>query len=86
MKRWWTKEISELRQIMRSRSRAAYRNRTNLNHPAHQEYKEAHNTYANAISKAKKDTWNAFLENLDEKSVWTAHKCFGTCENYGVKV
>ena len=82
-KRWWTKEISKLRQTMRSRNRAAYRNRTNLNHPAHQEYKEARNTYANAISKAKRDTWNAFLENLDEKSVWTVHKYTSSAPNDG---
>ena len=41
---------------------------------AHQKYKTACNKYANTIKKSKKDHWEDFLKQIDEKTVWTAHK------------
>ena len=46
---------------------------------AHQKYKMACNTYANTIKKSKKDRWEDFLEQIDEKTIWTAHK-YGSAE------
>ena len=59
-KRWWSKDLVALRQQMRSRARAAYRNRSKLEHPTHAQYKDARNKYANAISDAKKINGKSF--------------------------
>ena len=41
---------------------------------AHSKYKTACNKSANTIKKSKKDHWEDFLEWIDEKTIWTAHK------------
>jgi Endonuclease-reverse transcriptase len=73
-KRWWTWEITSLRQITRRKARRAYKYKGTMDHPAHGEYQKAQNKYPDAISKAKKDKWDEFLEKLDEHTVWAAHK------------
>ena len=84
-KRWWSKELTALRQQMRSRARAAYRNKNHLDHPAHAQYKAAQNKYADAIDKAKKDKWHEFLSQIYEHTVWTAHKYASTTPTDGGK-
>ena len=74
MKRWWNKDIAKLRQVMRSRARLAYRHCEDRTHGAHEQHRQARNTYADAIAKAKKDTWVKFLETLDSNTIWTANK------------
>jgi hypothetical protein len=55
-------------------ARTAYSRRGNLEDPIHRIYKDARNRYAATISKAKLEHWENFLENVNEKSVWTAHR------------
>ena len=73
-KRWWNKDIAKLRQAMRSRVRLAYRHHNDRTHAAHKQHRQARNAYADAIAKAKKDTWTSFLENLNNQTIWTANK------------
>jgi hypothetical protein len=44
-KRWWTKELTQLRRIVGKLGRQAYKRRDNLAHPIHQEHKEAVKRY-----------------------------------------
>ena len=52
----------------------AYSRRVDPYDPVHAEHKKLRNHYGNMIDKAKKDHWGHFLQNLDEKTVWTAHR------------
>ena len=73
-KRWWNKDIAKLRQVMRSRVRLAYRHKDDRMHEAHEQHRRAHNEYADAIVKAKKDTWTKYLELLDNRTLWSASR------------
>ena len=64
MKRWWSKDIAQLRQVMRSRARLAYRHRSNRTHEAHELHRQARNNYAEAIARAKRNTWTELFWNL----------------------
>jgi Endonuclease-reverse transcriptase len=44
-KRWWTKELTQLRRIAGKLGRRAYKRRDDLAHPIHQEHKEAAKRY-----------------------------------------
>ena len=84
-KRWWSKELANERKQVIRLGRAAYRKRTDLDHPAHAEYRKARNKYGENIGKAKKEHWEAFLEGVDEATVWNYSKYIRKGETDGGK-
>ena len=75
---------NERKQVIRL-GRAAYRKRMDLDHPAHAEYRKARNKYGENIGKAKKEHWEAFLEGVDEATVWNYSKYIRKGETDGGK-
>jgi hypothetical protein len=74
MKRWWLLELTQIRSEVRQLGRQAYKRRNDPANPAHEAYRSKRNTYANAIEKSKREHWENFLEGIDQKTVWTAHR------------
>ena len=40
----------------------------------HEEYQQVRNIYGNTIQQAKQEHWEAFLEMVDQKTMWTANR------------
>jgi len=74
MKRWWSLELSKLQAETRWWGRKAYANRHEVNHESHAKYRAVHNQYTDKIKGSKRAYWEKLLEQVDEKTVWTAHK------------
>jgi hypothetical protein len=73
-KRWWTKELSQLRKRANKIGRKAYKVRQDPEHPIHKEHTEASNTYAKSIKYNKQQFWRDWLERADEPDLWTAQR------------
>ncbi|KAJ1299357.1 hypothetical protein OPQ81_011877 [Rhizoctonia solani] len=71
-KRWWTPELGAHRSLSRSLSARSYRARSDRSDPVHEEYRLQRNRYSQAIKDAKRKHWEAFLDELDEETMWTA--------------
>jgi hypothetical protein len=68
-RRWWTAEISEKRRILGSLKRMRRNNRASV---TAQEIKEARRELRRIIRKAKRDCWQAFLQDAQGEQVWQA--------------
>lgn len=73
-KRWWTKELTELKKEKNRLSRISYRYRATLNHPVHNQHREAANKLCNRIEETKREHWTDWLEDATSKDVYTANK------------
>jgi len=72
-KRWWTKELTQLRQDMRQKARRAYDHRDWPLHSSHEEARQARNKFTNQMKKTKTEHWEDWLENVNESSIWNTH-------------
>jgi ribonuclease HI len=73
-KRWWNKNLSDMRKTKIRLFAASHRLRGLPDHPAHREAKTYANSYGEAITKAKEEHWRAWLEEATEKDIWIANK------------
>jgi len=73
-KRWWNKDLDDLRKKVNKLSRQSYRNRALPNHESHEAHRKASNEYRDAITKAKTKHWQDFLEEATTNELWTANK------------
>ena len=73
-KRWWSKELTQMRRKVRKAGRDAYPVRQHRDHPIHELYQRLCNDYSEMIRKAKRSHWEKWLEEMDEHSIWTADK------------
>ena len=71
-KRWWSKELDDMRKHKNKLSSKAYRHKDDPGHNAHVELREYRNKYNSAIDDAKQTHWKNFLEEADEHTLWTA--------------
>ena len=71
-KRWWSKELDDMRKHKNKLSSRAYRHKDDPGHNAHVELREYRNKYNSAIDAAKQTHWKNFLEEADEHTLWTA--------------
>ncbi|PSR73744.1 hypothetical protein PHLCEN_2v10434 [Hermanssonia centrifuga] len=69
-KRWWTADLAKTRFRVKRLARDSYRKRKEPHNLIHVEYKKARNEYGERIRKAKKEHWEAFLEDVDGESIW----------------
>jgi len=74
MKRWWNNELEKLTVKLKQLRRTARSNCAVADHPAHQILKAAEDSFAEAMTKAKRNHWIKYLENMMEKDIWTANK------------
>jgi hypothetical protein len=73
-KRWWSKELSDLKKRKNKLSGISYKYRAVPDHPSHEQHKAACNHYGDAIVKAKEQHWVDFLEEAEERDLWIANK------------
>ena len=73
-KRWWTKEIKELRKRFRKLRRELCRHTEHPEHMIHSEFKECQKQYKRAIKYNKHHQWRDWLEKASEPDLWTANK------------
>ncbi len=69
MNYWWTPELTVLCKRLCSVKRKAYEFRTFPDHPIHEEQKQLHNRYAEAIEKVQMTCWMDWLENVGSISI-----------------
>ena len=72
MKRWWTKELTELRQNMLQNQRRASQTRHNPENPHWESFKEARWILGRELEKAKRNHWRDWLEKYSDPDLWTA--------------
>ena len=73
-KRWWSKELAELKKKKEKLARKLYERRAADGDPIHKIFRQARNDYSLAIRKAKANHWAEWLESLDNAGVWTANR------------
>ncbi len=73
-KRWWSRDLSDMRGVKERLARASFRLRSDPQHAVHAEYRSYRNRYADAIRLAKKDFWNAWIDSVDSKTIWDANR------------
>ncbi|KAJ6510338.1 hypothetical protein C8R45DRAFT_769220, partial [Mycena sanguinolenta] len=73
-KRWYSKEMKELRAAYSRLERVAYDNRHVPEHPVHQQARAAAREYRRAVTAGKAQHWVKWLENLVDGQVWSVHK------------
>jgi len=73
-KHWWSQELVQCHANIRRLAHLAYKRQADPHDPIHHEYKTLQNSYSVMIENAKKAHWVDFLKNLNECTVWTAHK------------
>lgn len=72
-RRWWTKELMELKKKANTLSRQSFKFRALPDHPCHRECKDTNNRLVNEVFKTKKEHWRDWLEDAMETDIWTAH-------------
>jgi hypothetical protein len=73
-KRWWTKELSQMRKRLKVASHLSHRKRMEPEHPVHENYRRVRNDYAQKIKDTKQEHWVQWLEDATEQSIWQVHK------------
>lgn len=73
-KRWWTKELTDLRRKANKVGREASKYRDNPDHPLHAASDKAKKAYNKAIEHNKKHHWRDWLEKAEDPDIWTAHR------------
>jgi len=76
-KRWWTKELTQMRSWSNKLGRQSYRHRNKLDHAIYAQHKEAAKRYKGTLEYNRKQHWRDWLECADEPDIWTAN-CYVT--------
>ncbi|PPR00222.1 hypothetical protein CVT24_004961 [Panaeolus cyanescens] len=72
-KRWWSKELSQMRDQKQKLAWLHAKHAKDKDHPVHDEYRRTRNRYGEAIIQAKEEHWRAFLEEATEREMWVAN-------------
>ena len=73
-KRWWSKDLTKLRNAKYWLSNEAFKFRDIVDHPSKAALKQASNTFAEEIDKKTKEHWVNWLENIKPHEIYTANK------------
>lgn len=84
-KRWWTKELSQLRVCTNKLGRTAYKLRHIPEHCIHREHKAAKDLYHKSLRETKRQHWRDWLEKAEEPDLWTAHRIVSAAPTDGGK-
>ncbi len=77
-KRWWTRELTQLRRHSNKLGRLAYKLRDDSQHPVHREHVEAAKLYDRTLERTKRQHWRDWLERAVDPDIWTVHKVIST--------
>ena len=84
-KRWWTRDLTNLRNELKMLSKASHSFRAVPDHPSHRLRKEKVATYDKAIKKTKKEHWVNWLEEATSNNLWIANKYISNLAGDGGK-
>jgi len=73
-KRWWTKELTQLRRAANKLGRQSYRRRLDVDHVIHSEHAAMVKKYRNTLDQTKSHHWRDWLEKAEDPDIWTAHR------------
>jgi len=73
-KRWWTKDLTKIRNDLKTLSKASHSFRTVPGHPSHTMRREKVAEYNKAIRMTKKDHWVSWLEEATGSDLWITNK------------
>ena len=74
LKRWWMREIKELRMHFRKLGRKVGRYTSQPEHPIHVVYKDACRQCDRAIKYSKCHHWRVWLEKASDPDLWTVNR------------
>ena len=74
MKRWWTKELTDMKKSKERLARKSYRKIAVDEDPIHEEFRQVRNDYSLAIRRTKQGHWTEWLETLDDEGLWAANR------------
>jgi ribonuclease HI len=84
-KRWWTRELTQLRKLTGKLGRQSYKRRNEPDHAVHSEYKVAAKRYEKELLYTKRQHWRDWLEKADDPDIWVAHKLVSSAATDGGK-
>lgn len=84
-KRWWTKELTQMRRNMNNLGRKTCKLKDNPTHPVHEEHAEAVKTYDRTLERTKRQHWRDWLERAEDPDIWTVHKLISSPASDGAK-
>ena len=84
-KRWWTKELEKARKKVRKMGCMARQYERYPEHSIHEEWKRARNELTKLLQKTKRDHYNDWIESIDMKTIWDAHRFVSTPVSDGSK-
>ena len=73
-KKWWTKELTKLRQEANKKGRKASKYKGWPEHHSHGERKKANKLFHKTLEHTKRQHWRDWLEKADDPDIWTVHK------------
>jgi exonuclease III len=73
-KRWWTKELTQLRRATNRLGRQSYRRRMEVDHPIHHDHALMVKKYRNTLDQNKRQHWRDWLEKAEDPDIWTVHR------------
>lgn len=73
-KRWWSKDLAKQREEVKKLARKAFKLRSSEQHPIHTQWRKARNKYGESIRRVKQEFWEQFLEEADERTIWTVNR------------
>ena len=73
-RRWWTKELLQLKRKQNKLSNKSYKFRCIRDHPSHAEYREAVKQFCSLLDFTCNQHWNDWLESVAQQDVYVANK------------
>ena len=74
MKRWWSRELSDLKAEKNKSSNRAYRLQGIPDHPVHTKHKEAAHRLSNCIDTTKRKHWSDWQERATSNNIYTTNR------------
>ena len=84
-KRWWTKELSQLRKKTNKLGRQSYKRRNDRTHICHVEHLEAAKNYDRLLKNTKQQHWKSWLEKAEDPDIWTVNRLINAPASDGGK-
>lgn len=85
LKRWWTKELSQMRKHANKLGRISFSQKDNAAHTIHEEHKKAVKVYEKTLTATKKQHWRDWLKKADDPDIWTVHRLISALATDGGK-
>jgi len=73
-KRWWTKELTQLRRTANKLGRQSYDKQRDKGHAIHKRHDAAAKDYRRILEQTRRQHWRDWLEKGEDPDIWTAHR------------